>query len=78
MTPTQYMKTQDAIRIFNNMGMAVKTTSKHWEIKERSGLMLGVFESSNELYTAAVAYQQGYFAGLIGEIERLEDSIGDM
>ena len=66
MTPTQYMRAQDAIRIFNNMGMTVKTTSKYWEIKERSGVMLGVFESSNELYTAAVAYQQGYFAGHVG------------
>ena len=65
----------NVIRIFNNMGMVVKPqVSIGNQRKSGNARCLNL---KRALYSS-VAYQQGYFAGLIGEIERLEDSIGDM
>lgn len=62
MTALEFKRVNDAIRIWNNMGFTVDAGVSNFTLYEKeSDKEQDNFRDGNELYTAAVYYQLGYF-----------------
>lgn len=62
MTALEFKKINDAIRVWNKMGFRVETGVNNFTLLENNtNSEYDSFRNGDELYTAAVYYQQGYF-----------------
>lgn len=65
MTTFDYEKINDAIRIWRNLEFTVEVKDRNFVVYRKDGCQLDAFKDGNELYTAAIFHQRGYYDAVV-------------